>query len=238
MKRFISLAFMVLFSLSLAACGRTDDTIDETPIDTSTPEQTPLTTPDVTETPDSTLTPDPTITPDPTPDPTLTPDLGEAVLVYQTGFEDATSKGAYATGTITADGKDWELSEALRGNLDNDKTVGEWAIRGRAEGHAKILQTFDNLAKIEFMYAHYGSLTAGELSVEISADGGTSWVAVWTMPAGTYASLQHVDITLDYDAIAGINLGDSIMVRWVFGGPSGNDSRMNLDEVKIHVYGE
>ncbi len=151
---------------------------------------------------------------------------------YETSFETA-SKASYAVGVVEVDGIDWELSEALIGNLDNDKKIGDFSVRGRAAGYAEILNQFANVTQIDFQFAHYGTLTEGILSLEISNDEGTTWVEVWIMDAGTYATLTQASVVLDYDTITGISASDLISVRWVFGGTTGNNSRMNLDDVKI-----
>lgn len=166
------------------------------------------------------------------------PDASDPIVVYETGFEDSTSKTSYATGNITADGVEWELDNALRNNQSGDKKVGDWSVRGRAEGHAQILEGFSGVTTIEFMYAHSGFSgdgPSGSLSVEISGDGGATWVEVWVTP-GLQSTLTLAEIELNYDTIDGIDAGDEIMIRWVFGGASGQ--RMNIDEIKIHALDE
>jgi hypothetical protein len=155
-----------------------------------------------------------------------------ATILYQTGFETSAAKGSYASGTMDDNGTVWTLAEAVRGNLADDKLEDSWAIRGRAIGFARINSGFSNVTTIEFMYAHYGSLTLGTMSLQVSLDNGTTWVDVWVMPEGTQAILTLVSVALDYETIGG-ELGDEIMIQWVFGGPTGNNSRMNLDGVKI-----
>ncbi|MDR4969186.1 MAG: InlB B-repeat-containing protein, partial [Acholeplasmataceae bacterium] len=113
----------------------------------------------------------------------------QAVVLYETSFETSTAKTSYATGTMDDEGTEWTLSEAVRGNLADDKKIGSWAIRGRGPGYARINNAYNNLTQIEFNYAHYGSLTLGVLSFEVSADGGTTWINVWTMPEGTQSTL-------------------------------------------------
>ena len=160
-------------------------------------------------------------------------DAGSVGGDYETSFETA-DKASYAIGEVEVDGLDWELSEALVGSLDGDKKVGASSVRGRSAGYAEILNQFANVTQIDFQFTHYGTLTQGILSLEISNDQGSTWVEVWEMDAGTYAALTQASVVLDYDTITGISATDLISVRWVFGGPTGNDSRMNLDDVKNH----
>jgi uncharacterized repeat protein (TIGR02543 family) len=157
----------------------------------------------------------------------------ESEVLYETGFETSTSKTSYATDLITSDGRDWELSEAVRGNLAADKTSDNWSIRGRAAGYAEIVLPFTNLTQIDFQFAHYGTLDEGILSLEISNDDGISWIEVWVMDTAVYNNLEDVSIILNYNDLTGIEITDSLLVRWIFDGPVGNDSRMNLDNVSL-----
>lgn len=155
-------------------------------------------------------------------------------ILYETSFENASNKASYALGTSTDQGITWSLSEALIGELADDKKVDSRSIRGRGPGFARIDTKFEEVSKIEFSYAHYGTLSQGSLSLQISSDDGATWATVWTMPSGTQAELLNVEVVLNYETIDGINSTDSIQIQWLFGGPNGNNSRMNIDVVKIY----
>jgi len=167
------------------------------------------------------------------------------IVLYETGFEvGATSpKGSYTLGNVVLDGKEWALYDALIGNLADDKKEGTWSIRGRMNvadtpGYATMLFGYQNATKISFKYAHYGTLTQGLLSVQVSKNG-TDWITIMTPTAGT-AALQQVVLTLDYnhaDLIAAeITAQSTVRFRFLFTGAVGNNSRMNLDEVKIYGF--
>lgn len=155
-------------------------------------------------------------------------------LLYSTGFENATDKASYATGEMTADGKKWSLTDALRANLDNDKKDGSWSIRGKSGGNATMLFGFTNVTKVTFKYGRYGTDADGLLSVEISKDGET-WVQVME-PTAAPEQLEEVTLNIDYEnqnlIDAAITKDSTVQFRFTFGGLSGK--RTNLDEVKVY----
>ncbi len=164
----------------------------------------------------------------------------QPLIFYQTGFESASSKTAYAEGTMTADGATWNLNEALRGNLLDDKKNGDWAIRGRiinstTPGSATLLTDISMLTMVSFSYANYGALTHGRLSLWISNNGGASWVSIWEQTA-TQSTLAQVNVPIPYGALSGIDFGDSLRIQFRFTSTTTNqqNSRMNLDDIIIY----
>lgn len=159
----------------------------------------------------------------------------ELPLLYETGFETANVKSSYATGEMKDGSVTWILSESLRGNDGNDKRTDSWAIRGRADGYAKIDTTFENVFMIEFKYAHYGTLSQGNLKLQVSSDNGITWFDLWTMPEGIHSELTKVEVVINYESLNGISFSDELNFQWLFLGPKGNNSRMNIDDVKIYT---
>ena len=49
----------------------------------------------------------------------------------------------------------------------------------------------------------------------------------------TYSELEDVSVLINYNSLPGIDKTDALSVRWVFDGPTGNNSRMNIDNVKL-----
>lgn len=171
------------------------------------------------------------------------PDLSQATLVYVTGFEND-AKTSYALDVnnpqTQVDGKPWALNQALIGNLADDKKNDSNAIRGRiidasSNGYAELQHDFSGLSKVEFSYANYGSLTEGRLKLMVSNDQGITWVTVWSQ-SNAQNTLTEVSLVLDYNAISGIVAEDSIRIRFEFGstGSNQNNSRLNLDDVKVY----
>ena len=163
--------------------------------------------------------------------------LEQAEVIYETGFEDF-AKTSYALATIETNGVEWALSEVLRGTFDNDVKNGDAALRGRAPGFAEILQDFPNVVAISFYYSLTNFFDEGQglLSVEISGDGGETWLEIMA-PTSPPDTLTEVNITIDYAALDGINAGDSVRFRLVFTGQGtavGNQTRINVDDFVIY----
>jgi hypothetical protein len=163
----------------------------------------------------------------------------EETVLYATGFEESTAKTSYASGSITANEFEWILTEALRGNIADDKKNDLWSIRGRQvsqteAGSATLLHDFVNATKVQFSYANYGSLTDGRMSLWISNDEGTTWTQLWVQ-AETQAVLTQVLVVIEYDALDGFEMGDSVRFQFRFAGTTTtqNNSRLNLDDVSI-----
>jgi len=95
---------------------------------------------------------------------------------------------------------------------------------------------FTGVTMLSFNFANYGSLTAGRLAVEISEDG-DNWFSVMDPTAGTYEMTEKI-ILIDYNnsalVEAGITTESNVRFRFLISGPEGNDSRMNIDEIKIY----
>ena len=163
----------------------------------------------------------------------------EPILAYETGFENASAEegslNSYAASVMASDGVLWALDNTLRGSQNNDKKVDDFSLRGRSTGSAEILRTYQGLSIIEFDFARFGNDSGGVLSVEVSVDDGAMWTEVWSQNTTSVNALETVQIELDYDAL-GFDQNDFFRVRWLFSGQ--NNRRMNLDEVRLFVFGQ
>jgi len=154
-------------------------------------------------------------------------------LLYETGFEDV-AKAAYAAADVTIGTIDWNLDNALIGKIDGDKKVGTWSLRAKAPASATMLSGLDNVTKLSFQYANYGSNDGATLEVQISKDGAT-WVTIM-VPTTATADLQEVSLVIDYTnsdlVTAGITATSNVRFQFVFSGT--DDDRINIDEVNIY----
>jgi hypothetical protein len=167
------------------------------------------------------------------------PELTES-LFYSTGFEGA-AKTSYAAGDVEIDGQNWNLNQALIGNLADDKKNGLVSIRGRQisqteAGTATMLFDIVGASKVTFSYANYGSLTDGRMSLWISNNSGTTWTQIWVQTEAQ-ATLATVDVIIDYNNLEGIVFGDSVRFEFRFAGTTStqNNSRLNLDDVMVYI---
>jgi len=119
--------------------------------------------------------------------------------IYQTGFESVNpAKGSYTTGNTTSDGIEWILSDALVGNLANDRKEGLYSVRATANGYIQTVLPVENLDIINFLVAKYGTDGDATAYVHISEDGIT-WIdvtdAVGTISINT-TTLQQITLNI------------------------------------------
>ncbi len=91
------------------------------------------------------------------------------------------TKSSYATGTVNLSGIDWEMTEALIGNLANDFKNGERSARSRGYGSSVMSMIEDKsggIGSITFEYARYGTDAQVDHVVEYSSDAGATWTQV------------------------------------------------------------
>ncbi len=162
----------------------------------------------------------------------------EPFIMYHTGFEIADPKTSYALGTMNAgnqagDNELWELDNALRGSLANDKKNDSWSVRGKANGTATLLQEYEGLHLVTFYWADYGTETGGILNLQFSVDGGVTWHTLASYSNNATLTMEFVYIDYNDPIItnAGATEQSMFMVRFEFAGVA--DKRMNIDDVGI-----
>lgn len=172
---------------------------------------------------------------------TVEPQPFEDTLLYSTGFDSVSpAKTSYADGTTDSDGETWRLIQSLVGNDPNDKKNGTHVIRGRqvsaAEpGTAELQKDFVNVTRVTFNYANFGTLTDGKVGLQISKDGGTTWITIWTQ-AESASALTAAQVLVNYEELDGFTYGDAVRFRFIFSGTTAtqNNSRVNLDDVSVY----
>jgi len=153
-------------------------------------------------------------------------------LLYETGFESA-SKSSYSFGTITSEGREWCLENALIGNSESDRRNGSKSIRAQASGSVYMQEGMVNITKIEAYVGTYGSDTTPQISIKVSKNG-VDWVQVLApMTPGSTLELISVDLTASAAfENAGLKTSDSLIVKFEISG----SKRINIDDVKIYGY--
>jgi uncharacterized repeat protein (TIGR02543 family) len=158
---------------------------------------------------------------------------------YTTGFENVNpAKGSYAAGETTSDGIIWNLSDALIGNLANDRKNGSFSARIQASGFIETKTLQNNINNISFLTAKYGNDGDAKLFVAVSSNG-TNWIDVTD---GINAA--GVDVTSTTLTQVSINLLDSS--NYVSSGLSSasglyvkisktGGTRINIDDVEISM---
>jgi len=88
------------------------------------------------------------------------------------------SKGSYATGTVNLSSGSWTFTDALLGNLANDRKNGTQSARIQNSG--SLTMNFDvptGVGYVTINHAAYGTDAASTWHLEASTDGGASWTA-------------------------------------------------------------
>jgi hypothetical protein len=148
---------------------------------------------------------------------------------YVVDFEDAT-KGAYASGNVTLNGIQWNMTEALIGSLANDFKNGDRSARMRGYGTSSLtmIENKPNGAGVvSFKYRRYGTDIQVDWRVEISSDNGLTWTQV----GSTFTAPANND-TLTFSET--VNIAGNIRIRIKRETESGTlDRRLNIDDITI-----
>lgn len=152
---------------------------------------------------------------------------------YLVNFESET-KAAYASGTITLSGLDWDMTESLIGNITgSDYFVGSKSarFRGRNGSSMTMIQNKNNgINNISFSYRAYtGDGAQQPYSVQYSTDNGSNWTQIGSNITAT-TTVQTFN--------QNINIPGSVRIRIIIAstpGTAGN-RRFNIDNILLTDY--
>jgi hypothetical protein len=161
---------------------------------------------------------------------TINSEETELVLLYYTGFEDA-SKGSYASGDVTSAGVSWHFNDALVGSLEADRPIGSKAVRIQKNGFIEMKNGLSQVVCISFWFSRYGTDPESDLIVSISKDG-ENWIEIRTAKA-TETEKTEVVVDIDYEVLAysGITRDTEVMFKFQ---KQGGSKRLVIDEIKIY----
>lgn len=150
---------------------------------------------------------------------------------YFVDFEgDGETKTAYASGTVTLSGLDWDLTQALINPDANDWRNGARSVRIRAYSEASMTMLEDKangLGTLSFLYRRYGTNAQEPWKVEYSNDGGDSWNQIGTEFTAT-GDVQEFN--------AAVNVAGNVRVRFVSTTTSNENKRTNIDDIYLTDY--
>jgi len=147
---------------------------------------------------------------------------------YVIGFESA-NKGGYASGDLTLDGVNWNMTSALVGTLANDFKIGTKSARLQGNALAFMTMLADlpgGIGTVSFRHRRYGSDNQVEWIVERSADQAVTWSEVGRFTAGTNEAV--------FTAVLDVAGPARLRIRNAATGS--NDRRANLDDIVITPY--
>jgi endonuclease G, mitochondrial len=140
---------------------------------------------------------------------------------FPEGFESGT-KTAYAAGNVTLGSGSWNLSDALIGNLANDKKVGARSMRMQSTGMATM--NFDlagGATQVSVKYARYGTDANSSFTLWYSSNAGSSWTQTGTTISVTNTTLATATFTMSVTGNVRFQLR------------KGSGGRLNIDDLSI-----
>jgi endonuclease I len=153
---------------------------------------------------------------------------------YVVNFEGVgETKTAYASGTVSLSGLNWDMTEALIGTDASDWKNGVRSARMRGYNASSItmLQNKANgIGTITFYYRRYGTDTQVDWKVEYSTNDGANWTQI-----GSSFTAPASDIVQTFTET--VNVTGNIRVR-ILRASSSTDAnrRLNIDDITITDY--
>jgi len=140
-------------------------------------------------------------------------------------------KTSYAAGTVSLNGRDWILDQAIIGDTEADKKIGLRALRLGSYYQATMTSSNillpQGLGTISFLYAQYGDAGA-EVVVEVAESGAQeNWLEVGRVDANGVTELTS------YETEIGINEQMYLRIRNEYTSDIG---QVNVDSILITPY--
>lgn len=153
---------------------------------------------------------------------------------YTVDFEGTgETKASYTSGTVTLNGLQWDMTEALIGTSSSDWKNGLRSARMRgytASAMTMLADKADGAGTISFSYCGYGTDAQQPYAVEYSTDGG----GTWTQAGSDFTAPASNDVqTFSQD----VNQSGNVRMRIVCKGTNAINNRLNIDDISITDFG-
>jgi hypothetical protein len=140
------------------------------------------------------------------------------------------TKGAYASGTVSLSGFNWDMTEFLIGTDAADYKGGARSARSRGYGTSSMTMLVDKnngIGNVRFYYRRYGTDAQVAHVVEYSTDGGTSWTQLGSsFTASTAGNADFFN--------ASLNQAGSVRLRIrQQSGAGAANFRLNIDDIQV-----
>jgi hypothetical protein len=130
------------------------------------------------------------------------------------------AKGGYALGTVNCTTGQWEMADALIGNLAADKFNDSKSVRMRNLGHIQMMfDKQDGVGTVRIHHAVYGTETGGRWKLQLSTDGGANWQDQGE-PIASSMELQEASFIVNHSGPV------RLKIQKLSGG-----NRLNIDDV-------
>ena len=154
--------------------------------------------------------------------------VAPATTVAYENFEQGT-KGSYTAGTVTLRSGDWTFTDALLGNLFNDRVNQVQSARIRGGSIAMNFDKPNGAGIITLSAAVYGSDATASFVLEISTNGGTTYTTVPGAPAALTTTLTPHSFTVNRAGNVRLRISSTNTT-------SGSNPRINIDDITITTY--
>ncbi len=145
--------------------------------------------------------------------------------VLNEGFE-AGGKTSYAAADVTLGSGSWNLSDALIGNLANDRKTGSYSARVQNTGRVKMNFNVSSAGTVTVKHAKYGTDANSTWELWRSINSGSSWAKVGSTITTSSTTLATATFTIN-------NVGTN---RFEIRKISGGSSRISFDDIVITNY--
>ncbi|MGV8114708.1 MAG: T9SS type A sorting domain-containing protein [Lentimicrobium sp.] len=151
---------------------------------------------------------------------------------YNVNFEGTgETKTAYASGTVTLSGIDWDMTEALIGTETADWKNGARSARMRGYGTSSmtmLANKSNGAGTVSFSYRRYGTESQVDWKVEYSVNDGSSWTQI----GSTFTASDVVQTFSET-----VNVTGNVRIRIKRATESGTSNRrLNIDDISITDY--
>ena len=142
------------------------------------------------------------------------------------------TKTAYASGTVNLSGLDWDMTEAVIGDLEDEVIEGTRSARFSGKNTSSMTMLQDKtggLGTISFKYRKFRNDAQADWKVEYSTTAGASWIQIGDSFTAT-STVQTFSETVDAPGNVRVKIS-------VVGTPGTSNKRMNLDDILMTNYG-
>ena len=150
--------------------------------------------------------------------------VGITTQIVFENFETGT-KTAYAAGNVTCSAGSWSMTDALIGNLVNDRKFNSWSVRIINTGSVSMnFNVTNGITSLTVYHARYGSDANSTWRLEVSNNSGTSWDA-YVSSAVTTSSTILTAQTFNIDLCG--------TLRFRIVKLTGGSSKINIDNIVL-----
>ena len=154
--------------------------------------------------------------------------VAPATTVAYENFEQGT-KGSYTAGTVTLRSGDWTFTDALLGNLFNDRVNQVQSARIRGGSIAMDFDKPNGAGVITLSAAVYGADATASFVLEISTNGGTTYTIVPGAPTALTTTLTPHSFTVNRAGNVRLRISSTNTTL-------GSNPRINIDDIIITTY--